>query len=182
MQRGNVALERAVRFDSDKAALRAEALALRVDDLDVLRIELRHDHRDVRCAAMGGIVGDDRAFELGIAFFKRLDFILLHVDRAEDKVDHRGDLFGVCLGVHDDNVFERLRHRVVHVPAGADGVLVGFAGAVAAGREDNGLEPRVVRREEREALADHAGRADDTDLILFHDETPICQNFCPRAK
>ena len=95
MQRGNVALERAVGFDRDEAALRAEALALRVDDLDVLRIELRHDHRDVRRAAVGGVVGDDRAFELGIAFFKRLDFILLHVDRAEDKVDHRGDLLGV---------------------------------------------------------------------------------------
>ena len=87
-QRGNVALERAVRFDRDEAALCAEALALRVDDLDVLRIELRHDHRDVRRAAVGGVVGDDRAFELGIAFFKRLDFILLHVDRAEDEVDH----------------------------------------------------------------------------------------------
>ena len=52
----DIALQAAIGFDGDKAALCAEPLALCVDDADVVGVDLRHDHRHVGRVAVGGIV------------------------------------------------------------------------------------------------------------------------------
>ena len=75
MQRGYIALQAAVGLDGDKTAPGAQALALGGDDLDVVSVDLRHDHRDIRRKAMRAVVGDDRAFRLGIGFLQCLDLL-----------------------------------------------------------------------------------------------------------
>ncbi len=64
VDRRDVALERAVRLHRDEAALRAEPLALRLDDRGVLRVDLGDHHRHVGRAAVGRVVRDDRRLRL----------------------------------------------------------------------------------------------------------------------
>ena len=168
MQRGDIALQRAVGLDGDKAALRAEALSLCVDDPDVIGVDLRHDHRNVRRPAVRGVVGDDGALQLCILFFERLDFVFLHIDRAEDKVDHRGNFLCVRFRVHDNQLAFGFRNVLLHEPFARNGVLVCLACAVGAGSEHDRLEPRMLRRQQDEPLTDHARCANDTDFILLH--------------
>ena len=175
MQRGHVALQRAVGLDGDEAALGAEALALGVDDADVVRIDLGHDHRDVRGVAVSRIIGDDRAFELGIALLERLDLVFFHIDGAEHEVDLLCDLLCVGLCIHHDHGADALRNRIRHVPFFADRFGVGLACAVCAGCKNDGREPGVIRRQQDEPLADHTRSADDTDSEFFHDESSNLQ-------
>ena len=168
MQRGHVALQRAVGLHSDEAALCAEALSLRVDDLDVVCVDLRNDHRNVRCPAVGGVVGDDGALELRVFFLQRLDFVFFHIDRAEDKVDHRRDLLRVRLRIHDNEIALGFRNILLHEPLARDGVLVGLARAMGACCKNDRLKPRMLRCQQHEPLPDHARCANDTDFILLH--------------
>ena len=141
---------------------------MRVDDLDVVCVDLRHDHRNVRCPAVGGVVGDDGALELRVFFLQRLDLVFFHVDRAEDKVDHRRDLLRVRLRIHDNEIALGFRNILLHEPLARDRVLVGLARAVRACRENDWLEPRMLRCQQHEPLPDHTRCANDTDFILLH--------------
>ena len=168
----DVALQRAVGFDGNKAALCSKALALCVDHSGVVRIDFRDDHRDIRRPAMRAVVGHDRAFRLCIGLFQRFNFIFLHVDRAEDKVYHRSDLFHVGGGVEDDHVFHGFRHGRAHGPAVSHSLLIGFAGGPAARSERFDVKPGMIFQERCKPLAYHAGCSDDSNLICFHDTFP----------
>ena len=50
-------------------------------------IDFGYHHGNVVCEAVRGVVGNDGDFEAGIFFFERLDFFLLHINGAKDKVD-----------------------------------------------------------------------------------------------
>lgn len=95
MQRRNIALQAAVGFDGDETALGAQAFALSRNDLDVIGVDFGHDHGNVRGKAMRTVVGNHRAFSLGVSFLQRLDFFLLHVDSAEYKIYLRSHFFHV---------------------------------------------------------------------------------------
>ena len=168
MQGGNVALDGAVGLDGDEAALGAQTCALCGDDLEVLRVDLRHDHGDIRREAMGGIVGDDGALCLGIALLEGADLVLLHIDGAEHEVHIGNDAVHVGVQVTDDHVGQLLRHRHGHRPAAANGLAVGLAGAARRGGEHLDVEPRMLCEQRRETLADHAGGTQDTYIILLH--------------
>ena len=167
MQGRHIALQAAIRLDSHKAALGAQALALGGDDLDVVSIDLRHDHRHIRGETVGAVVGHDRALGLGVGFFQRLDLVLLHVDGAEHEIDLGGDFFHVG-GVQHDHLFNALGHGSLHQPAAADGFLIGFPCAACTGREGNQIKPGVVFQQRDKALADHTGCTDNTNIVLFH--------------
>ena len=51
-------------------------------------IDFGNYHRDVVCKAVCGVVGHNGAFMLRISLFESLYFVLFHVDRAENEVDH----------------------------------------------------------------------------------------------
>ena len=87
MDGGYVALERAIRLDRDEAALCAEAFLLSLDDLSVVGVDLGDYHGNVRCAAVGGVVGDNGALGLCVSFFKSFYLVLLHIYGAEHEVD-----------------------------------------------------------------------------------------------
>lgn len=60
MQGRHIALQAAVGLDSNEAALGAQTLALGRDDLNVVRVDLRHDHGNIRGKAVCAVVGDHR--------------------------------------------------------------------------------------------------------------------------
>ncbi|MNV80832.1 hypothetical protein D3C71_1744570 [compost metagenome] len=68
-QHRHIALDGAVRLNGDKSGLRAETFALMFDNFQMLGIDFRHDHRNVRRPAVRGVIGDDRNTGLGIGFF-----------------------------------------------------------------------------------------------------------------
>ena len=170
MQSGHIALEGAVGLDGDKAALGAQTLALSGDDVQVLGVDLRHHHGDVGREAVGRVVGHHRALVLGIGLLQRTDLVLFHVNGAEHKVHGGSDLFNVGGGVHHDQLFGLLGDGGVHGPAGGDSFLIGLSGAAGAGGDSGQLEPGVVFHQGDKTLTDHAGTANNTNFVLFHDD------------
>ena len=68
-QRGNIALERAVGLNADKAPFGSQAFSLSRDDGGVLRVQLRNDHRHIGRSSMRAVVRHDRAFRFRIRLF-----------------------------------------------------------------------------------------------------------------
>ena len=99
MQGRNIALQRAVGFDGNKAAAGAQALALCLDDLCVFVIQLRDDHRDIGSEAVCGVVGHNRALIFRIGLFQCANLFFFHVNGAESKVHAVCNLLGICYGV-----------------------------------------------------------------------------------
>ena len=167
MQGGHITLQAAVGLNSHKAALRAKALALGGDDLDMVGVDLRHDHRHIGSKAVCAVVGDNGALGLGVGLLQCLDLLLLHVDGAENEIDFGCDLLNIG-GIQHDHLLDALGHGGRHEPAAADGLLVGFACAACAGCKGNQIEPRVIFQQRDKALTDHTGCTDDTNIVLFH--------------
>ena len=168
MERGGVGLDGAVGLDGDEAALGAQALALGGDDLQVLRVHLGHHHGHVLGPAVGGVVGHHRALGLGVGLLQGADLVLLHIHGTEHKVHQAGDLLNVRLGVQHHQILGLLRDRSSHGPAVLHRLLIGLARGAGAGGDDGELEPGVLLHQGDEALAHHAGAADDSDFVLFH--------------
>ena len=167
MQGRHIALQAAVGLDGHKAALGAQTLALCGDDLDMVGVDLRHDHRHIRGKAVCAVVGDNGALGLGVGLLQCLDLLLLHVDGAENEIDFGCDLLNIG-GIQHDHLLDALGHGGRHEPAAADGLLVGFACAACAGCKGNQIEPRVIFQQRDKALTDHTGCTDDTNIVLFH--------------
>ena len=165
-QSRGIGLDGAVRLDGDETARGAETLLLMFDDLIVLRIDLRHHHRHVRSPAVGAVVGHDRGLGLRVFLFDGADLVLRHVHRGEHEVDVLDHVLDVG-HVLDDHVLDELRHRGFHLPAAADGLLVGLAGAVRGRGKGDQFEPRMVFEQRHEALSDHARSSENANLNLF---------------
>ena len=161
-----VRLNGAVRLDGDEAVLGAKALALMLDDLVVLRVDLRHDHRHIRRPTVGAVVGHDRGLGLRIFLFDGADLVLRHVHRGEHEVDVLDHVLDVG-HVLDHHVLDELGHRGFHLPAAADGLLVGLAGAVRGRGKGDQFEPRMVFEQRDETLTDHASSSENADFDLF---------------
>ena len=56
MQSGNIALQRAVGLYGNEAAFGTKARALSGDNFNMLRVDLRHDHRDIRRKTVRAVV------------------------------------------------------------------------------------------------------------------------------
>ena len=168
VQSRNIALQTAVGLDGDEAPLGAQTLALRGDDFDMVCIDFRHNHGDVLSPAMGGIVGNHRALQLGVALLQGFDLILFHIHGAEYEIDHGGDFFCISLSVHHHHGSGGLGHGLFHGPAGSDGVTVGFPRAAGAGSQNGQLKPGVNAVQTHETLSDHAGCANDADFVFLH--------------
>ena len=168
MQGGHIALERAVGLHGNEAPLGAQTLALRVDDGDVVGVDLGHYHGHIVGPAVGGVVGDDGALQLGVLLLQSPDLLLLHIHGAEAEVHQLRHLLGVGLGVQNDDLLGLLGHGDIQSPAALHGLLVGLSGAAGAGGDGGELEPGVIFHQGDEALTDHAGASDDADFVLFH--------------
>jgi len=136
-------------------------------------IQLWHDHWYVLREAVGAVVGDHRAFRLRISFFQRTNFILFHVDRAENKVNFLCDRFNICRCILDNHIFHSFGHRLLHAPPSAYSLFISAAGRTRAGREDFHMEPRMIFQQRCKALPNHSRCADDADVKLFHFTKPL---------
>ena len=166
MQGRHIALQAAIGLDGDETALGAQTLALCRDDLNMVGVDLRHHHRDIRSAAVGAVVGDDRALCLGISLLKCFDLGLGHIDGAEDEVHLRSDLFHLG-SVQHHQLLDAFGHRGGHGPAGTDSLLISLACTAAGCGQGGQFEPGVILQQCDEALTDHASRTDNANFILF---------------
>ena len=171
-QRRRIRLDGAVGLDGDEPARGAQAGPLVLDDLVMLRIDLRHHHRHIRGPAVRGIVGDHRGFGLGVPLLQRADLVLRHVHGGEYEIHVGGHRFHI-LGVPHDHVLDGRRHRRLHLPPAAHGLLVGLACGMGGCGERGHLEPRMIVKQRHKTLADHTGRADDADLEFFGHISPL---------
>ena len=168
VQGRDVALEGAVALHGDEAPLRAQAPALGLDDLQVVRVDLRHHHGYIVGPPVGGVVGDDGALQPGVPLLQGPDLLLLHIHGAEAEVHHGCQLLRVVLRVQHHQVSGLLRHGNVQGPAALHRLGVRFARAARACGDSRQLEPGMVFHQGDEPLAHHAGAADDADFVLFH--------------
>ena len=175
MERGDIALQGAVGLHRDKSALCAKASALRVNNSDVVGIDLRHDHRNVISPAMGGIIGNNGTFQLGVALLQCPDLFLFHIHGAETEIHGGSQLFRIGLGVQYPNVLCLLRTGDVQRPAAANGLPIGFAGAFGAGGNSGEPEPRMVFQQCDKALTHHTGGANDAYFKFFF----VCHKKLP---
>lgn len=95
-ERRGVGLDGAVRLDGDEAVRGAEALALVLDHLIMLRVDLRHDHRHVRSPTVGAVVRHDRRFGLRVFLFDGANLSLRHVHCGEHEIDVFDHVFHVA--------------------------------------------------------------------------------------
>ena len=102
-QGGNVALDGAVGFYGDKAFFGSKTLSLGGNDVHMIRIQFRNDHRNIVKAAMRFIVGDNRDLSFGIGLLESQDLFVFHGNGAEYKVHQRRDLIDMGR-VHDDHI------------------------------------------------------------------------------
>ena len=165
-QRRRVRLDRAVRLDGDEAARGAEPLALVLNHREMLRVDLRHDHRHIRRPTVGAVVGDDRGLGLRVLLFDCANLVLRHVHRGEDEIDAIGHA-GHIGDVMHRHALDVLGHRRFHLPAGADGLFIGLSRTVRGRGEFDHLKPRVVLQQRHKTLADHTCGAKNADLQLF---------------
>ena len=165
-ERRSVGLDGAVWLDGDEAVRGAETLALVLDHLIMLRVDFWHDHRHVRSPAVGAVVRYDRRFGFRVFLFDGADLGLRHVHCGEHEIDVLDHVFHVS-HVLDDHVLHEFRHRRFHLPATADGLFVGLAGAVRGRGKGDQFEPRMVFEQRDEALSDHARSSENADLNLF---------------
>ena len=122
--------------------------------------------RYVRGPAVGAVVGHDRGFGLRVLLFDGADLGLRHVHRGEHEIDVLDHVLHVG-HILDDHVLDELGHRRFHLPATADGLFIGLAGAVRGRGKGDQFEPRMVLKQRDEALPDHARSSENADLNLF---------------
>ena len=115
---------------------------------------------------MGAVVGHDRGLGLRVFLFDGADLVLRHVHCGEHEVDVLDHVFNVG-HVLDHHVLDELGHRGFHLPAAADGFLVGLAGAVRGRGKGDQFEPRMVFEQRDETLTDHASSSENADFDLF---------------
>ena len=164
----HVALERAVALYSDETTLGAQALALSLNNLHVVGIDLRDDHGHIRGGAVSAVVGDHRALVAGIRLLQGADLLLLHIDGAEHEIHQGNDLFNVLLRVVNGHFRHELGHGGFHGPAAAHSFFICFPGGPGACCQSGHSEPGVILQNGGEPLAHHAGASNNAHAILFH--------------
>ena len=171
-QSRNIGLNGTVGLNRDKAALGAQTLALCRNDLCVICVDFRNDHRNVLGEAVCAVVGDNRALQLCIFFFQCADDILLHINGTERKVNLGSELLGIVLSVIEDHVLHIFRNRNSHLPAAFNSLCIGLALVAAARCDCDDAEPRMICEQGSKTLTNHTGCADNADIILFHEKIP----------
>ena len=160
-------MKRAIGFYRNEAAFCAKAPALGLDDADMPGVNFGYHHGNVRGEAVSAVVGNNRAFGLGVGLFQRFDLILFHIYRTEYKIHLAGDLLHMgCIQHH--HVFCRLGHGGGHGPAAAHSLFIRFACAAARSSQDGQLEPGVVLQQRNKTLTHHTGGADHAHAKILH--------------
>ena len=133
-----------------------------LDDLEVLRVDLRHYHGNVRCPAVSAVVGNDRSLSLCIGFLDGFDLLFGHINCGKYKI-YSGSNLLYLVYIHNDQFLHCFRHRSIHFPAAADCFFVSFSGSSGACCHRHYLKPGMIFQKGNETLAYHSGSAKDTN-------------------
>ena len=151
-----VGLDRAVRLHGDETSLRSESLLLILDHMEMIQIDLRNDHGNVRRPAVSTVIGDYRSLCLRIFFLNLPDLFLGHIHGGEDHIDPGGDRFHFIYIVKN-HVLHSFRHGRIHLPSAADRFFVSLAfGSLTCGKYFY-LKIRMIGKQGDESLSDHTG-------------------------
>ena len=168
MQGRHIALQAAIGLYRDETTLGAQTLALGGNDLDMVGVDLGHHHGNIRGKTMGTVVGDHRALSLGVCFLQCFDFVLGHIDSAENKIHLRSHFLHLG-SVQNGHLLHALRHGSGHGPAGAYCILIALARTAAGCGQYGQLEPGMILQQSHKTLTHHASCAYNTHFILsFH--------------
>jgi len=137
----------------------------------VVCIDFRHYHRNIRCHAVCAVVGNHRAFCLGVSFFQRFDFVLFHVDCTEHKIHLCSNFFHLG-SIQNHHLFDCFRHRCFHQPAAADSILIGLACGACRCSQSRKLKPGMIFQQGNKTLAHHASCTNNANFVLFHLKLP----------
>ena len=149
-----IALDGTVRFYCYEASLGSQTFFLELNHLKVLRIDLRHYHRNIRCPAVCAVVGNNRCFCLCIRIFNRTDLFFCHIYGTEHEINFGCYLLDLVY-VHNGHLLHTLRHRGLHFPASADCLLICFSCRTRACCQRSNLIPRMICQKRDETLTYH---------------------------
>lgn len=138
-----IRLDRAVRLYSYKSSCRTKTLLLELDNLHMLRVNLRNYHRYVRCPAVRAVVRDNRCLCLCVCILDSFDLVLRHINSTEYKINGRSNLFYFVYIVYDQ-LLNRFRHRCIHLPTVTNCLFVSLACTTWAGCHCHNLKPWMV--------------------------------------
>ena len=150
-----VALDRAVRLNSYESACCSKTFLLELDNIEMLRVDFRNYHRNIRCPAVCTVVGNNRCLCLGILFLDSLDLIFRHINCGKYKVNSSCNLL-YLVDIHNYQLLHCLRHRSIHFPSAAYSLLVGLACTSGACCHSNHLKPRMILQKRNKSLTNHS--------------------------
>lgn len=107
-------------FTAMETALGTQTLFLVFDDLDVIGIDLGHDHGNVGRKAVSGVVGYNRALFLGDSLFQSTCGVFIHIDCTESEVDFVDEFVQLGIDIEDHQILCFRGNGGVHLPALAD--------------------------------------------------------------
>ena len=127
----------------------------------MLRIDLRDDHRDIRCPAVCAVIGDDGSLGLRVFLLNSPDLILGHVDSAETEIHFRCYCLDI-FDVFDNNALYCFGTGSLQLPPAVDAFTVCLTGAAGTGRYRCHFKPGMIVQQGNKPLSDHTGAAEDS--------------------
>ena len=153
-QARSITLDRAVRFYRNESAGCSKTFLLVRNHIEVVCVDLRHNHRHIRRPAVRAVVGYNRRLCLRVLFLDGFDLILAHVNCAENEVNGGCHMLHIIY-IENNKVLHSLRHRRVHFPASAYCLFISLTCGTGACRHRNHLKPRVVLQQRDKSLTYH---------------------------
>ena len=160
-QHRRIALNRTVGLYGDETSGGAQTFTLRLDHLEMLRINLRNYHRHIRRPAVRAVVGNNRRLRLRILFLDLPDLLFRHIHRGKDEI-YLSRHFRYFIDILDNDIPDRFRHRCGHLPSAAHSLLICFACRPGAGRDRRHLKPGMIFQQGDKPLSNHTCSAQNT--------------------
>ena len=149
-----IRLDGAVWFYSNETALCAKSFSLISDHFHMFRIDLRYDHRHIRCPSVCTVVGYNRCLCLSVFFLDLFDLFFCHVHCGENKIYFCSNFF-YFVDIHDNDLFYCFRHWSIHFPAVTNCLFICLTGTSWAGCDRCHLKPRMILQQRDESLSYH---------------------------
>ena len=120
----------------------------------MLRIDLRNDHRYIRCPSMGTVVGNNRCLTFRIGFLNLLDLILGHINCTEYEIYILAHFFNFQYVSHN-KLLHSLRHWCIHLPSVTNGIFIGLTCGTRTCSHSCYFKPWMILQQTDKTLSDH---------------------------
>ena len=138
-----ITLDRTIWLYRNKSTCCSQTLLLIGNHIKMIGIDLRYNHRYVRCPAVRAVIGYYRSLCLCISLFNRFDFIFCHVHRTEYKINRFRYRFHF-IDIMYNQILYTFRHRSRHLPTSANSFLICLSGRSWTCRNCHHFKPRMI--------------------------------------